>query len=271
MKIIYRLFQRDRRAGIQFNKKIYAVYFIGLAIMMIKMYFVNMKDSSPKMLDFLSGILAGNKEFSIYSASSIFFIPVEWLYFQMGVVLVNLFYPIHDLKENGVSYLVRSHSRGKWWLSKCAWSIENTICFLLVFYLVIFLLSCILRIPISWQGQDIWGLTMNYSDIGKTAISLLVMPTLYACAISVFVIFLSFLVEPMVTVFILLGMFAMTSYQTIAIIPCTYTMLFRYQRNIMGHCVYQKEGILVFSIITIMSIILGYRVLQRYDICKGRD
>ncbi len=142
---------------------------------------------------------------------------------------------------------------------------------MIVFYVVIFFVACIIQVPLAWSGKDVWGLALDYSNIAKMVGNIFIFPTLYACGFSVFVMLISFVVKPVAAMVIFLGLFSLSSFKSILINPCTYSMLCRYQKNYFGFCVSRKEGILVIAIVTIISVIIGYKVLQRYDVCKGRE
>ena len=83
---------------------------------------------------------------------------------------VNLYYPFKDLNGVGRQLIVLSGSRGVWWLSKCVWTVINTV----INYLIIFASSTICGLifgaKLSMHSNSyLWRvLSMSETDITST-------------------------------------------------------------------------------------------------------
>ena len=121
--------------------------------------------------DYFLSIVGGIGKPSFYSdGTTDYSVPSIWMVFVLWMMFVNLYYPFKDLNGVGRQLIVLSGSRGVWWLSKCVWTVINTV----INYLIIFASSTICGLifgaKLSMHSNSyLWRvLSMSETDITST-------------------------------------------------------------------------------------------------------
>ena len=97
-------------------------------------------ESPVTTADYFLALIGGCGKVNLISgAENDFVMPTIWFVFVLWMQFTSLYYPFAELNGIGKQLMVLSGSRGNWWLSKCVWTIINTI----TNYLIVFAASTI--------------------------------------------------------------------------------------------------------------------------------
>lgn len=97
-------------------------------------------ESPVTTADYFLALIGGCGKVNLISgAENDFVMPTMWFVFVLWMQFTSLYYPFAELNGIGKQLMVLSGSRGNWWLSKCVWTIINTI----TNYLIVFAASTI--------------------------------------------------------------------------------------------------------------------------------
>ena len=95
-------------------------------------------ESPVTTADYFLALIGGCGKVNLISgAENDFVMPTMWFVFVLWMQFTSLYYPFAELNGIGKQLMVLSGSRGNWWLSKCVWTIINTI----TNYLIVFAAS----------------------------------------------------------------------------------------------------------------------------------
>lgn len=196
-------------------------------------------------------------------SAQIFRIPMEWFLFHIGYLFFILRYPFRDYAERGYQFLLRSGSKGIWWLSKYIWTIGTAIGYCLIFYTITFLWSILLGREIFWQQTDRWGLGLGECGRQEMIWLLFVMPVLVSAALSAFVLLISFIWNQAGAVISMLTVLVASAYWKHPLLIGNYTMICRY--NIVGG---RLEEQLLCGCVICTCLLLIFGLIGYISFCK---
>lgn len=230
----------------------YLIYLVAVIFVTESIY------SKMAWLDCISGYFRGIIEASRMEQVQSFRIPIEWFLFHIGYLFFVVRYPFEDYAKRGYQFLIRSESKGIWWLSKSLWVIGTAVGYCLLFYIATFLWSQLLGREIVWQQSDRWGFALGSYAKGKVIWLLFGIPILVSTALSAFVLFLSFFWNQAAAVIGMITVITASAYWKHPWLIGNYTMLYRYDFIADK---WEKQlfyGTVICIILTVLCCLLGY-------------
>lgn len=232
---------------------------------------ISVRESAPDEVmlfweDYLIKIFAGTQEIRQMERASSFYIPKEWLIVEFLFFILIAKYPKKDLEEQGIQVLLRTRSKGVWWLSKCIWLICSGVLYYGVFYLAM-IVNAIVDNPMTGlhiKIRDIWQIGLEGCSQMEVNMILFVMPLLCSLAIGMVQMLLSIAFSPV------LALCVSIAYQVLAVavqkswILGNYTMLCRHE-PIYVNGVRDWKGILFSTGIFFIGIFLGMKHMKKKE------
>lgn len=208
-------------------------------------------------------------EVYVPSPNERFEIPFLWIVFHLYLAFIIGNYPQKDLLGYGQNILIRVKCRTKWWFSKCGWACLSVVCYYIICWLsIIIVTACTGSLSLS-PSIDINALLnrLNVSNINSNQLILAVvlLPLLTSIAITLVQILISFILKPLLS-YICISVFLVVSiYYYNPFLIGNFSVLCR-------HEIFKANGIntyfgVSFCIVIILSVlILGKYYFNKYDI-----
>lgn len=183
----------------------------------------------------------------------------------------SLYYPFAELNGIGKQLMVLSGSRGNWWLSKCVWTIINTI----TNYLIVFAASTIAGLCFGAKPsmQANWyvsrELYMKADDLTSSTTwniwSVFLMTGFTMIVLALVQLILSLILKPVQSYFVLAGYLFAGAYIQSPVFFGNYAMGAR-NALLVSTGLAMPFGILLGIWLAVLSIGIGYFVFQYRDI-----
>ena len=91
---------------------------------------------SMSFVEIVTYVFCGEKPYVVSRNSyEAFKLPIAWFVVQAYIAYVIGSYPLEDLHKYSINLLIRTKSRGKWWLGKVLWAIASNIIIYIAGYL----------------------------------------------------------------------------------------------------------------------------------------
>lgn len=201
-----------------------------------------------------------------------FVFPVVWLLIFLLAAYITLDYPYHNLTGHGIQVLLRVRSRNFWWFSKCIWVFFSTLAYFFVWYLGSWAASVIFGMDISFRYSEYMNVELLHMELetlrpGQTAVLVVVLPIMTALAVNFIQLCLGLFFDR-IYCFMMSAvlLFASTYFQSPAAIG-NFAMV---KRSILCQedGVSAAQGITVNGILILLSIVIGFWRIKKYDIIK---
>lgn len=261
----------DLILGIRLKWKIFLLVF---AVFLIEIQgFINLCDtyyqsgeilSHPGVLDCIAYIFAGKENF-IIEARDIFSVPTQWLIVNLCFMYVVGYYPADCLKKQSENFLIRSHSRTQFWISKLIWCLITVV----LLFIILFVSAIIL---VAFSGDFSFCL---HNEICKNILSfsfdnsksiLLLIPFLIILMMTVFQVNISVLWSPVIANLVVVIYMICSVYYSNYFFAYNYCMLCRsmteYENIEMKVCV----SIAVAFVLMLVSLIMAIKRLKKRDL-----
>lgn len=249
------------------------LFLIAQKISEYKMYNANAQVSVGDIIFYIFG----GMEKYVLSAEKVFEFPVIWMIFFVLILFATSSYPNRNLQGFGNKILVKGQSRIKWWLVKCAWNMACNI----IFYFIIFAIACVFcqlnKIPFHMEVNGELQTVLFQLDADTTLISnaripftellLLFMTSVTICQLQML---LDLWIKPIYSFLCMSALLLISAYAQNNLLIGNYAMLLRHSWiNEQGmNC---DMGIVVLSIIIVLSVIIGVIRFQHYDIIQEEN
>lgn len=273
--------EHDLKYGIGSNKKRLLISFLMFAFLALYHFFTLriFKITNPEYFntpvttaDYFLSIVGGYGKPNLFSdGTSDYSVPSVWLVFILWIMFINLYYPFKDLDGVGKHLIVLSGSRGVWWLSKCTWTVINTIFNYLVIFASCTFVGLIFGGKLSMNSNTYLYRILNIDEVDLTSstvwnlTSVFLMIGFSLIALSMMQLLISLLAKPMISFFLMSAyIFAATFKQS----PFLYANYVLGARNstIVSTGLSNASGVLIGAWIILLSIAIGYFVFQYRDI-----
>lgn len=228
-------------------------------------------DSPVTTADYFISIIGGCGRTESGPDSS-FTMPIIWCLFILWVMFSSLYYPFTDLYGIGKHLMILSENRGTWWISKCIWTVMNTLSVYLIIFAACFLSGLCFGATPSMEAN--WYL---YNELQITDYSELVTKTtwniwpvffltaLVLVTLSLLQLFLSLASRPLFSfLFLAAYLFAGILIQHPAFLG-NYAMAARSSYFVISG-LQPNLGILICFWVLTISAGAGYLLFQRKDI-----
>ncbi len=221
--------------------------------------------------NYILNVFVGIPEY-IPSTLEHFKLPIIWICFYLFSCFTVLYYPYNDISDLGKSVLINSGKRSYWFFSKCCWTVFSVLIYFLLFYfsqmIICLLFSDSFSPDITQQDAEYYfANSFNLTETYLTHIPVLlyVLPFFVNIAICLFQLTMSLLVKPMYSYIVSSGVLVISVYYTNRFAIGNYAMILRSQ-EIMQTDISADFGIIICAVISLISIIFGIIVFDRYDI-----
>ena len=227
-------------------------------------------DSSLSWFDYLFYNLKGDKVYN-YQDGERFIMPANWICFQVIVALIVVYYPIRDLSGYGKNTLVRSKSRVLWFTSK----IILTVILVALFYVAIYGTTLVFGLFDSGSvstnlNVDVTNIfyQVDISDIYMPTfiVYMLVVPLLTSITISIVQVVLSFVVNPFISLVLVIGYFTLGTYYDSPFLIGNFSQIFRSKFFNVEDGRTMEQALLYLGIITVVFLVFGYIYFSKKDI-----
>ena len=224
---------------------------------------------SPTFADYLVFLSYGMKVY-VFSTQDPFRIPINWLILHLFLSYIVGSYPFQDLMTYGQSVLLRAKSRGKWWASKCLWSI----CCVLIFYLEAIVLSALFaamtgRVSMSISPQ-IHEKIIDVSFLpglspGTLVLNLLIVPFITSIAISLIQLCLALILRPIYSYLAVSALLLSSAYIYSPALIGNYLMSAR-NSIALQNGIKASYAMPVSAAIAMIAMVIGNAIFKKYDI-----
>lgn len=225
--------------------------------------------------DYFLYIFGGMKEY-IPIPGEPFQVPYLWLINHIGVLYFTLHYMHDDLEGFGQQVIVRSDGRRAWWLSKCVWNVTVVMIFYILAWGTMFLCaSCHgaapnLDISPFMPELMVVGPEMIVDTGWRAALEITIMPLLVTMAMSLFQMLLCLLIRPTFSYIISVVLFISSAYYLSPYLFGNYSMALR-SDGIISNGVALADGICLYFIVMVLSIVLGIIIFQKINILSKEE
>jgi len=222
-------FKYDVKTGIINEWKIYLLFTVVIVVLCASIFNEAHRRGlgSLKMMDYLTKIFSGMKDFSDADRTATLFIPQEWLIVQTFFIIMISRFPKTDFDERGYQVLIRSKSKKNWWISKCIWVLCSTVLYYGIIYLIVGVFAYFSGGISLETKDDIWKngiVILNKKNFIETVF---IMPVVVSFTFGILEMYISFLTSPIIAVFSILSYLVMSAYWCNPILIGNYTMLLR--------------------------------------------
>ncbi len=224
--------------------------------------------------DYFLYIFGGMKEY-IPTPGEPFKIPYLWLLVHLGILYFTLHYMYDDLHGFGQQLILRSKSRITWWVSKCIWNVVAVVVFYVLAWSTIALWAQLHHAAHNFQISSFlfeWMLPeMQEKNTSESLVwEITWMPLMVTIAASMFQMFLSFFLNPMLCYIISIVHFLAAAYYLSPFLLGNYAMALRSNKAIAnGVDLCHGTEIAIAGIL--LSVFLGMLIFQRYNILSKEE
>lgn len=271
IKQFFLLLKHDFKQGILNRKSLFIglifIVFIFFIIFYKNLQYIDTLSNKASILDSYLYLLHGMKIY-VPSPDNPFDIPIIWLFLNSTLSFIIFGFITKDLSQNGCQLLIRTSSRGKWWLSK----VLNTFLGILLFYSVIILLCIIFALisgNISFEfskdiNQQILDISINKSLTSTDIMVIFLIPIISSITTTLLQILFELFFKPLLSIIILTIIHIFTAY---FFLPIFNLEMMIERSNIFIHNGYSFfNQLLILLIFDIIIIYIGYITIKRKDI-----
>lgn len=225
-------------------------------------------------------LFMGMEKVSRQTMTSGYLLPVFWVLLLLVPLFLTLWYPFRDMAEMGPQILLRSGSRSRWWLSKCAWNLACTAVYILLVWGTAALYCLCRGVPLSMEistdaaemlfaDADVVAADVAVASAGQKVFCVLLLPYLVIASLSMMEMLVGLVFSPMYS---LLACVAFLTAGTCAAAPAlfvNYANLTRSALFVEGG-LDGRTGFAVCFIVLLGSVLAGGVVFRGADILPGK-
>ncbi len=261
----------DIKNGIMRRLYVYLVYslFIVVSVWFFQGKLHSYEIEKYSIGDCLLFLYGGAKEY-VPKTGEVFEMPYLWLVNHLLILYFTLNYTDNDLTGFGQQLIYRSGGRVIWWLSKCIWNIIMVSGFYIIGIIITLLLG-INNAEFTLDISEHISYVVNFGDqlkqnhTQKIALEILLLPILYSVAISLLQMSLTLLFKPIFSYIVSSSICLSSAYKLTPILIGNFSMAARNDK-IVNNGVSSALGIISFSIIIILSVIIGVLIIRKCNI-----
>lgn len=221
------------------------------------------------IMDYLLYVTQGMPVFH-FSPDNYFSIPIYWFSFQIGIAYIIAYYPEKDFANYGKKIFLATGSRIQWWISKCIWGVFNVILYFSVLILAVVAVAGYYGADMKWTFSEgimkkIFGDGMQYIFVQDVWLISVILPCLITVALALLQMIVSFVLTPVVSFALTCGIYVLSAYYTIWILPGSYAMWIR-SSYVVAEGVNPEGGILIAVFLIVTSVFAGCFYFDQCDI-----
>lgn len=227
----------------------------------------------PNFSDYVIEMYKGREALNTKNELESLKIPSSWMLINIFLSFIIGYYPLLDLKKYGTQILLRSKKRHQWFLSKCIWIIGNVIIYYAIGYIVMIIFSLfnggVSLIPTSKININISQVNTTNFEIKTVLILGMVLPIVTSISLSIFQMTLALFTTSIFSNITIISILIVSVYYCSFLLSGNYLMILR-NSEIALNGVNTSYGLIVGSIIIILSIIIGTLRFNRIDILEKK-
>ena len=139
---LYSCLLYDMKEGIM---KMYPCYLLEIVLVALFSYMACfiVKDTGdvPDIKNITTLIFSGMEEYTYVKGGAPFQIPIEYLALGLLSGIFASYYPRREWNLRGDMYITRYQSKGIWWWSKCIWCMMQMMCYYVIIFLTIWIVT----------------------------------------------------------------------------------------------------------------------------------
>lgn len=271
----------DLRYGIGNSKKRILLTFLMFAFLALYHFFTlrifqitnpEYFNSPVTTADYFLSVVGGYGKPNLFSdGTSDYSVPSVWLVFILWIMFINLYYPFKDLDGIGKHLIVLSGSRGVWWLSKCVWTIINTVINYLTVFVSCTFVGLIFGAKLSMQSNYYLYRTLNIDESSLTSstvwntASVFIMIGFSLIVLSLLQLLISLLAKPMISFFLMAALIFAATFKQNPLLFANYALGAR-NSTLVTTGLSNPLGIIIGAWIILLSVTIGFFVFQYRDI-----
>lgn len=250
------------------------VYLVYSFFIVISIYFFQGKLHSYEIDRYSIGdcllfLYGGAKEY-IPKTGEIFEMPYLWLVNHLLIFYFTLSYMDNDLSGFGQQLIYRSGGRVIWWFSKCIWNIIMVAGFYIIGVIIVLLIG-IKKAELSLDISEHISYVVDFGDqlrqncAQKIALEILILPIIYSVTVSLLQMTLTLLFKPIFSYIVSSSICLSSAYKLSPVLLGNYSMAAR-NNKIINNGMSSVEGIILCTIISALSIVVGILIIRKCDI-----
>ncbi len=223
--------------------------------------------SKATLGDMLAYVFQGKTPYNPEDKES-FSIPFGYLLPNLYLAYLIGNYPVKDLLGTGQQILLRTQTRARWWLSKCAWCAGTVLAFYLVGYAVMLVLTAAggeLSLRLTPELGNLHGMYTEDPSSMAWLPSAFVLPIATSLALSMLQLGLMMLIKPVGAYIAVAVIVSASAYFYTPLLIGNYSMLLRSVHFMPGGLGFWLP-LMADIAITLISAAAGLLAFRRYDI-----
>ena len=278
MRCYFRLAGYDLYMSLQKHKKKFVlVFLIGIIACLWMEHAVRLLEAIylyPRVTlgDYLFYLLKGVQ---FYGRTEWYELPEVWLIFQTMLLFLMISYPFEDANTVGQQVMIRTRSKGQWWLGKCIWVVLFTVLYYALMYGAVVLYCAVRNIPLTFSlsaefAEFYYGVD-NILDLEKRDFLLMVFAAIpmMSAAMGMLQQLLALWIKPQAAFLIALGYLFVSIYRSSPVFLGNYMMAIRYTQVSDLPYVTPGRAILTAGAVIVFCAAVGMRKFEKYDILGG--
>lgn len=256
------------------NWQKYSIYAVVILLFIMDGYFSikNSEINNPTVTDYFVYIFAGTKEY-IPNLTELFRIPFSWLIiYSIPIVFVSKILS-NNFSGYGQQLFCRIGNRTKWWINKWLHINLFVIKFYCISFIEIFIFSIIFEFDMSTKCSEEISTLIDCGEkvLPSLNVNLLLestlLPLLFTLSLAQVQSLLSLWIKPTYAITISIIILFTSVYYLNPFIIGNYSMPIR-SNKVVSNGVDDINGIILFIIVIIITLIIGNIKIKKYDIIK---
>ncbi len=276
----------DLKYGIGSNKKRLLITFLMFAFLALYHFFTlrifqitnpEYFNSPVTTADYFMSIVGGYGKPNFFGdGTSDYAVPSVWLVFILWIMFTNLYYPFKDLDGVGKHLVILSGSRGVWWLSKCVWTVINTIINYLIVFASCAFVGLLFGAKLSMNSNTYLYRTLNIEEVSLTSstvwnlTSVFLMIGFSLIVLSLLQLLVSLLAKPMISFFLVTAYIFAATFKQSPFLFANYVLGAR-NNAVVTTGLNNYLGLLIGAWIILLSVAIGYFVFNCRDILGSEN
>ena len=206
----------------------------------------------------------------IFDPKDVFFIPIGWFVFEIGIAYFIAYYAVNDFNDYGKLTLTAGKSRGSFFFSKVLWCITSIILYYALTWIVVAIgaLICGASSTLKFSTE----FTMNVLDYGTYYTSQadivyisIILPMFVNISLCLLEMTMAFYVSPVVSFALLSGYYIIGTYYTSPIFIGNFAMWLR-SSFITEQGLSPMSGVILSLAVLVASLMVGRNYIKGADI-----
>lgn len=190
--------------------------------------------------------------------------PLMWLMISSLIAFLIGNYTYNDLNTNGVYILIRIPNKMYFWITKIIWIILNVFTYYVVLFLITLLFSRLYNL--TFPVYSLFDHTKINST--KFLFDLFILYFTSSSALAILQAALSLIIKPSNSYIAIIILISISAFISCNLLPGQHSSILRHIPFSMQHNLNITKSLIYNCVFAILSVVLGYRILDKKDIFK---